>query len=275
MDELLTIGQMARRTGVNVPTLRMWEERHGFPRPERLASGHRRYGTQDCEAVTQVVRLRESGLSLEAAIARALTAAAPQHTSLFAALRSHRPDLSPWLARKAALVAISHAIEDECTQRAEPAVLVGSFQRERFYRAAESRWRELGRTASASLVFADFDDVREPVGAPAEIPLERTSPLQREWAIIWDAPAFSVCLAASERPGQTRVAGSRRVFEAIWTTEPELVRAATTVALGICSGPAPELAAGARMHLQEPRLADGETLRAATALTNRIVSYLA
>lgn len=275
MDETLSIGEFARRTNVAVPTLRMWEERHGFPHPERLESGHRRYHPRDCDAVLDVVRLRASGLSLEAAVARALRAAEPLPASLFAGLRSGTPELAPWLVRKRSLVAISRAIEDECAVRAEAGVLVGSFQREQFYRASAPRWRELARTTAATLVLADFELLRETPGEPAEVPVERTTPLSREWAIVSDAPGFGVCLAAWERPGQEEVADGRRVFEALWTAEPQLVREATTIVLGIASGPAPELAARARERLDEPRQPDAETLRAVTALTNRIVSYLA
>ena len=39
----LTIREVVQRTGVEAPTLRMWEQRHGFPDPQRLPSGHRRY----------------------------------------------------------------------------------------------------------------------------------------------------------------------------------------------------------------------------------------
>ncbi len=43
MPETLTIGALAERTGMQPATLRMWEQRHGFPRAQRLPSGHRRY----------------------------------------------------------------------------------------------------------------------------------------------------------------------------------------------------------------------------------------
>lgn len=273
--ETLTIGQVARRTGVAAATLRMWEERHGFPRPDRRASGHRRYSERDCETVLEVVRLRQSGLSLETAVARALRSAEPPPTSLFGGLRARRPELAPWLVRKASLIAISHAIEDECAVRGEGGLLVGSFQRVRFYRASEARWRELAQTRTAALVFADFSRVRRRAGAPVEIPIERTSALGREWAIVSDARLFGACLAAWERPGQGDVADGERVYEAIWTVEPQLVREATAISLGLAAGRAPGLAAEIRAQLDEPRPPDAETLRAATALTNRIVSYLA
>lgn len=40
---LLTIGALARLTGVPVETLRTWESRYGFPEAERKPSGHRVY----------------------------------------------------------------------------------------------------------------------------------------------------------------------------------------------------------------------------------------
>lgn len=271
----LSIGEVADRTSVSVPTLRMWEERHGFPRPERLASGHRRYRERDCAAVAEIVRLRASGLSLPAAVERVRREDEPVPTSLLVGLRARRSDLAPWLVRKAALVSISRAIEDECAARAAGGVLIGAFQRERFYRAAESRWRELARTTAASFALAEFERPREPAGAPAEIPLEPASPAQREWAIVWDAADFGACLVAWERPGQEGVPDAARTFEAFWAAEPEIVRKATLIALGIVSAAAPELAAETRAQLEPPASPDRRTLRAVSALTNRIVSYLA
>ena len=43
----LSIGELARRTGVPAATLRSWEDRYGFPRPQRLGGGHRRYAEGD------------------------------------------------------------------------------------------------------------------------------------------------------------------------------------------------------------------------------------
>src|SRR5881397_3752880 len=67
----LTIGDLTRRTGVAPATLRMWEARHGFPRPRRRDSGHRRYDESDVELVQQVLRRCEAGMRLEVAIAGA------------------------------------------------------------------------------------------------------------------------------------------------------------------------------------------------------------
>ena len=275
MTELLSIGQVATRTGVSVPTLRIWEERHGFPAPQRLESGHRRYDDRDCAAVLEVTRLRAAGFSLEAAIGRARREGRAAPESFFAQVRSSRPDLAPWLVRKRSLVAISRALEDEWALRAERGVLVGSFQREAFYRASERRWRELARTSAATVVLADFPRLRLESGAPAEIPLEDGSPLAREWAIVADGREFSACLFASELPGQHDVPDAERAFEAIWAVEPELVREATRIGLVAAGASAPDVVDRASAALDEPARPTEATLRAATGLTNRIVAYLA
>ena len=52
---MLSIGALARATGIAVDTLRTWERRYGFPVPERKPSGHRVY------ALASVVRLKRIG----------------------------------------------------------------------------------------------------------------------------------------------------------------------------------------------------------------------
>jgi MerR family transcriptional regulator, light-induced transcriptional regulator len=49
---LLSIGALSAATGIPVETIRTWERRYGFPRPERKPSGHRVY------PVAAVPRLR-------------------------------------------------------------------------------------------------------------------------------------------------------------------------------------------------------------------------
>ena len=58
----LAIGELVERTGVSEGTLRMWERRHGFPVPERLSSGHRRYSESDVELVNSVLRKYQTQL---------------------------------------------------------------------------------------------------------------------------------------------------------------------------------------------------------------------
>jgi DNA-binding transcriptional MerR regulator len=150
----LTIREVVARTGVPAATLRVWETRHGFRAPARLASGHRRYTPADCEAIERVVAERAHGLSLRASIARVASRPVDADPSLFATLRRAQPALSPQVLPKRALTALSRAIEDEICARAERPLLFGAFQRERFYRASERpRRRDLlsvGRPGSAA-----------------------------------------------------------------------------------------------------------------------------
>lgn len=44
---LLSIGDICSETGLSSDVVRVWERRYGFPKPVRLPSGHRRYGSQD------------------------------------------------------------------------------------------------------------------------------------------------------------------------------------------------------------------------------------
>jgi DICT domain-containing protein len=269
----LTIGQLAERTGVQTGTLRMWEQRHGFPRAKRLPSGHRRYPESEVERVLDVVRARESGLSLGASIERAAqdpeVAAAP---SIFAGLRQSRPELAPYPVPKRLLVPISHAMEDECSARGGGAVLIGSFQRETFFRQAEPRWRSFARTAELSVVLGDFPQPRAPRGGPVEIPIDRSHPLSREWAIVCDGPGVSACLAGWQRPGEAR--DGQRVFEMLWSVEPDVVRDAARIGLGLASSQWPELRDRIPDWLEQPPEADGSTMERVTALTNRMLAYV-
>ncbi|MEA2475265.1 MAG: MerR family transcriptional regulator, light-induced transcriptional regulator [Thermoleophilaceae bacterium] len=274
MADDLTIREVAARTGVNAATLRMWEQRFGFPDPARLESGHRRYSDEDVEQVRRVARDRAAGLSIPAAIERARSAVAEVEPSIYAGLRRRRPDLIPYLLPKRTLIALSHAIEDECAARAERPVLFGSFQRPLFYRHAQARWRELSRTAATAIVFAEFDKRRDPKGGPHEIPIAHEDPLLREWGLVCDAPDYTAFLAAWERPGQDGVPDSERVFETIWSVEPELVREAARVAAGIAEQTAPDLIAAVRERMSDTPPPSAEEFRLVGSLTNRMVAYV-
>src|SRR5947209_9585062 len=195
----LSIGEIANRSGVAVGTLRMWESRYGFPDPQRLASGHRRYTELDLERVRTVVRAREDGLPLPMAIERARLLSEQTRPSVFGALREQFPHLHPHVLTSRALRHISNAIEDECCARAPHPVLFACFQHERFYRRSQARWQELARTADYAFVLADFPDGGDMDAHPAEVRLPPDDPMMREWVVVCDAPELSVCLTAWER----------------------------------------------------------------------------
>jgi hypothetical protein len=67
-------------TGVSRERLRTWERRYGFPRPQRVARGPRRYELSDAARVVAVRRAAEQGVPLPDAIA-ASPATAPAGVS--------------------------------------------------------------------------------------------------------------------------------------------------------------------------------------------------
>jgi MerR family redox-sensitive transcriptional activator SoxR len=62
-DALLSIGELARATGVAGSALRYWEELGLLPAPQRVA-GQRRYPSSTVELVGQILVLQDAGFSL-------------------------------------------------------------------------------------------------------------------------------------------------------------------------------------------------------------------
>lgn len=82
MHRRLTIGEVARRTGVPVKTLRFYSDEGLLPPVDRTASGYRLYGEDDLARLARIRTLRDVGLDL--ATIRAVLAGT---TSLDEALR--------------------------------------------------------------------------------------------------------------------------------------------------------------------------------------------
>lgn len=272
----LSIGDLVARTGVAEPTLRMWERRHGFPQPQRTASGHRRYSEEQAAQVFQVVAARQLGLSLSAAIERALRQPDRRRLSLYAALRRSQPGLEPRLLRKVALLALSHAIEDESMARAERQILFASFQRERFYRQSQERWRQLARGADAAAVFADFGSPLAATDGPAEIPISATDPLAREWALVVYGERSTICLAGREPASSNADAPSgERSFEVVWTVDPEVVRAVSQSCTEMAAEVIPEVVEPAVKLLAQGVISTpADQLELTAAVVNRALSYI-
>jgi DICT domain-containing protein/predicted DNA-binding transcriptional regulator AlpA len=268
----LRIRDVVERTGVGEATLRAWEARYGFPEPERLESGHRRYSERDVELVKRAAELRETGLPMKAAIEQARQSAERPHGSVFAALRHHRPELQVGRLPKRHLVKISHAIEDESAYGATDLLLFGAFQRERHYRASEARWRELSRAAELAVVFADFAKRRQPRGGPVEIPIADRAALEREWVLVCDGGDRAACLVAWELPGQDGSRDADRRFDTIWTADRATARFAAHVCCDLADA---ELVAPIKQRLAEPVPPASDELRRAEALTGRLIAYLA
>ncbi|WP_205474364.1 DICT sensory domain-containing protein [Nocardioides sp. SYSU D00038] len=272
---VLSIGDLAERTGVAAATLRMWEQRHGFPVPHRLPSGHRRYDDGHVRAVRAVVDRRDAGVRLDAAIAQvaAPQPEAPTPPSVWAQLRRTRPDLAAHRLRKRTLVALSRAIEDELCSTAERASVFGGFQRREFYARSRERWQEVDRVAGSAFAFADFPTVADGHG-PALVPLPTDAPMLREWVVACDSRRLPAVLVAWEVPGQAGVPDADRVFEAVWTIDPAAARdaARTCAEVAVAAGVAravPVLAA-----LAGPPPVGSVDPGSVTRLLSRVLAYV-
>jgi DNA-binding transcriptional MerR regulator/methylmalonyl-CoA mutase cobalamin-binding subunit len=60
-QQLWPMGAVTRRTGIGEHTLRAWERRFGFPKPVRLASGHRRFSSDQVRHLLLIAKALESG----------------------------------------------------------------------------------------------------------------------------------------------------------------------------------------------------------------------
>jgi MerR family transcriptional regulator, light-induced transcriptional regulator len=270
----LSIGELARQTGVPVATLRSWEDRYGFPRPQRLAGGHRRYATDDGALIAEVLRLRESGLSLHAAIGQAVARGAETGLSVFAGLRRRHPGLVPQELSKATLLAITRAMEDECCARAERATLFAGFQQERFYRQSSQRWAELARTARVAVIFADFGESSGPDATPLTVRIPADAPLRREWFIVCAAPDYPAFISAWEFPGQAGVPDARRRFEVLWSVDPPAARDAALICARLARAYSPGLDPLPEDLPDEAAPPASADLHRAIGLLNRMVGYL-
>jgi methanogenic corrinoid protein MtbC1 len=69
----LNVQAVELRTGVTAETLRTWERRYGWPRPQRLANGYRMYSEDDVALILAVKRELDSGVTAATAWQRVLS----------------------------------------------------------------------------------------------------------------------------------------------------------------------------------------------------------
>ena len=274
----LAIKDIAEQTGIAAGTIRMWEQRYGFPEPDRTAAGYRRYSEDDVEALRRVAAYRRLGLSIPAAIDRVRASGpASDRPSIYAAVASGDHGARPQLLKKRTLVALSRAIEHETLARAAAPVIFAAFQHEQAYREVESRYRRLARSADAAVVFADFGETRRAPGTADEVPIDLDDAIGNEWAVIVDAPGYCACLLGWEHPGPHEAHGPGdmdRRFEAIWTVHPRATRRAALIAARLVGQADPERGRELEELLNARPLAIESPAPALTALTNRAIAYM-
>jgi MerR family mercuric resistance operon transcriptional regulator len=63
-NNLLTIGRVAAKTGINIETIRFYEKQALLPAPRRTQGGHRLYTPEMVERLVFIRRCRELGFSM-------------------------------------------------------------------------------------------------------------------------------------------------------------------------------------------------------------------
>lgn len=195
--------------------------------------------------------------------------------SVFDEVLAQFPGLEVHQFHKSTLLGLSWAIEDEFCARADQPVLIGAFQEARFWQRSRERWTSLAKISYQTLVMSDFDSpVAEPAFGMTAIPITPGSPMSREWLVICDAAELPAALLARELPGQSTVPDRQREFEAFWTTELDVVRAASRASAQIAAAAGAPGAAPLLYHLAEKPVATSVSASSVSRLFNRIVVYL-
>jgi len=274
-----TIKDVSEATGLSPSTIRMWQHRHDFPGSDRTDSGYRLFSDEDIAQVKAVLAYRERGLSVPSAIERVVNSDVPAEPSIYAAVATSDGAPQPQVLRKSTLHALSRAMEHEALAQGSSPICFGAFQHEAFYRPVEKRYKQIARTSDATVVFADFAEVRDQgPGKPIEIPIEQEDALGNEWCVIIDSPGYCATLLAWEVPGEDGRGGPRdphRRFETLWTVEPHIGRRAAEVATRLAARKDEALGAHLKELLSDRPLGGGsEPTQVLTNLTNRIVKYV-
>lgn len=110
MASVLTIGQLAKATGVSARTIRFYEQVGALPRPGRSAAGYRQYAPEIAHRLTFLRRARSLGLSLREV--RVLCDALEDHSN-----GSFRPRLRTVV--RTHLAAVQQQLDDLGTLRAQ------------------------------------------------------------------------------------------------------------------------------------------------------------
>jgi MerR family mercuric resistance operon transcriptional regulator len=119
MSGSLRIGEVAKRAGVSVDTLRYYERRALLGEPRRLPSGYRLFGSDSVRRVRFIRRAQELGFSLaEIAELLALRVGPGTHCQdVQRAARRRLDEIELRLARLAAMRRVLHELLRACARR--------------------------------------------------------------------------------------------------------------------------------------------------------------
>lgn len=162
--------------------------------------------------------------------------------SLYNAVRERDSLLVPHVIHRPAMRRLSRAVEAEFFDQAiRPSVLIGAFQKDRFFDESQRRWQGLAERATFSMVFtATVPAGVVRAGSIARLATGHGNALANEWAVIYLTETGGGAVVATEVTDPTDPADDRR-FESVRVTSPETVREVAFAARDFALLLAPEL----------------------------------
>lgn len=98
---MMSIGELSRRAGVKVPTIRYYEQLGLMPEPDRTGANQRRYASADLDRLAFIRHARDLGFSIEAISSLLALSAHPEKpcTDADAIARDHLEEIRAKIAR--------------------------------------------------------------------------------------------------------------------------------------------------------------------------------
>lgn len=125
--------------------------------------------------------------------------------------------------------AISHEIEDIVLQNKLYVDLFAGFQRFSLFAIQAKRYRQLAQVCRTIYVWG-IPDVDPPhIPNVKYVSLSPDMEIAREWFLVVDSPEFFTALIAEEKTYDLDIPKEERLFEGIWTYNPERVGQAATM----------------------------------------------
>lgn len=195
------------------------------------------------------------------------------------------PQLRPRLYFKTSLTALSHAMEDHILGGIGDALVVASFQQERFYQQEANRYQRIADLSDQLYVLsAQGTRFKSRSKHYQTVVFSPQDALTEEWHLVVISDQYQACLICRERhspdSGRRPSLEQSRRFEGIWTQDPYVTQRAAEILLDRIAAYRPELQAptqeAKQRHLKAPAVIsqgwdDGG---AADPFTQRLVTYL-
>jgi DICT domain-containing protein/signal transduction histidine kinase len=208
-----------------------------------------------------------------------------QSTSLLQDLMQSLPDLKPRIYFKAALTALSHAMEDLVIDGDDHPLVIANFQQERYYRQETQRYQRIADRTTHVYVLAvpETAFIQSPVPY-ATIGLDPTDELAQEWHLVIVSDRYCAALICREyaAPVDTSALDTARQFRGFWTFDPSTSRQAAVQLLQRIVRYRPDLGDAIEQAKQQYRLDLAPERVKSSVLSNidvqlfsdRLVTYL-